>query len=165
LNEYATIQQESCFWRRSLWNKSRAEVNKSLKFAGDYELWMRFFDYGRLYCLETVLGGFRARSGNQASVEHLNDYTNEVNVIFRKRLKRLSIEEQRNLGRLSRYKKLYRLIPFLRIFLYNIYIRNLHYPPAILFDRKKQKFILESDTVFSFLKRELGYDDFLHGKY
>ena len=37
------IQQESTYWKRSLWEKSGASLNVSLKYAGDYELWMRFF--------------------------------------------------------------------------------------------------------------------------
>ena len=37
------IQQESTFWRRSLWEKAGASMDASRRIAGDFELWVRFF--------------------------------------------------------------------------------------------------------------------------
>lgn len=53
------IQQESTFWRRSLWDKAGGRVDSSLRVAGDFELWARFFDHADLYGVTTPLGGFR----------------------------------------------------------------------------------------------------------
>jgi glycosyltransferase involved in cell wall biosynthesis len=53
------IQQESTFWRRSLWNKAGGHVDSSLRMAGDFELWIRFFRHARLYSADVLIGGFR----------------------------------------------------------------------------------------------------------
>ncbi len=52
------IQQESTFWRRSLWEKAGGHV-KVLPLTLDYDLWYRFFKHAELYGVETPLGGFR----------------------------------------------------------------------------------------------------------
>ncbi len=53
------IQQESTFWRRGLWEKAGARVDISLRVAGDFELWSRFFEHSELYALAVPLGIFR----------------------------------------------------------------------------------------------------------
>lgn len=53
------IQQESTFWRRSLWERAGSRVATDLRLAGDFELWARFFEHAVLYGVETPLGGFR----------------------------------------------------------------------------------------------------------
>jgi GT2 family glycosyltransferase len=53
------LQQESTFWRRSLWEKAGATVAASLSLAGDFELWARFYEHAPLHGLATSLAGFR----------------------------------------------------------------------------------------------------------
>ncbi|UPW20062.1 glycosyltransferase [Agarivorans sp. TSD2052] len=52
------IQQESTFWRRSLWNKA-GPLNENLKLAADFHLWQRFAKYTDLVKVYSFLGGFR----------------------------------------------------------------------------------------------------------
>jgi glycosyltransferase involved in cell wall biosynthesis len=54
------IQQESTFWRRSLWERAGSRVNDSRRNASDFELWVRFFRYARLYSVDALIGGFRS---------------------------------------------------------------------------------------------------------
>ena len=42
LNNYIFIQQESTFWRRSLWEKAGGRINENYKLMVDGELWCRF---------------------------------------------------------------------------------------------------------------------------
>jgi glycosyltransferase involved in cell wall biosynthesis len=63
------IQQESTFWRRSLWKKTGGTLSTEFKSAGDFELWSRFFQYTDLYTLGTTLGGFR-KHADQKSSDH-----------------------------------------------------------------------------------------------
>jgi hypothetical protein len=72
------IQQESTFWRRSLWEKAGAHLRTNLHFAGDYELWNRFFRHAPLYSADVLIGGFRARSSGQASLDHMPAYEAEM---------------------------------------------------------------------------------------
>lgn len=53
------IQQESTFWRRSLWEKAGSHVDASRRNASDFELWVRFFRYAQLYPVDALIGGFR----------------------------------------------------------------------------------------------------------
>lgn len=53
------IQQESTFWRRSLWERAGAHVDASRRNGNDFELWVRFFRYARLYSVDALIGGFR----------------------------------------------------------------------------------------------------------
>jgi len=56
------IQQESTFWRRSLWEKAGAYLDASRRDGSDFELWVRFFRHARLYSVDALIGGFRVHS-------------------------------------------------------------------------------------------------------
>ena len=57
--DHRWIQQESVFWRRSLWERAGGRLDASLRYAADFDLWLRFFSLAKLYHVPTVLGGFR----------------------------------------------------------------------------------------------------------
>lgn len=71
------IQQESTFWRRSLWERAGGRLDTSLKVAADFELWARFYGQAELYGVSALLGGFR-KHGNQLSVHHRQQYMDEA---------------------------------------------------------------------------------------
>ncbi len=75
------IQQESTFWRRSLWERAGSRLDTSLKLAGDYELWSRFFDHAPLWQVEVPLGAFRRRAGQLSQVSH-DRYIEEARRVF-----------------------------------------------------------------------------------
>lgn len=75
------IQQESVFWRRSLWEKAGASLDTRYALAADFELWARFFQHTDLYTVHVPLGGFRYH-GNQRSVAQAADYRAEVHQIL-----------------------------------------------------------------------------------
>jgi glycosyltransferase involved in cell wall biosynthesis len=54
------IQQESTFWRRSLWQLAGSRVDDSRRYAADFELWVRFFRHAQLYPVDALIGGFRS---------------------------------------------------------------------------------------------------------
>jgi len=60
VNRY--IQQESTYWRRSLWDRSGSRVDDSRRNASDFELWVRFFRFARLYTVDALIGGYRTHS-------------------------------------------------------------------------------------------------------
>lgn len=72
------IQQESCFWRRTLWEKS-GPLRTDLRYAADYELWTRFARHADLYATTTVLGGFSVRGNQNRSIANRGKYMDEVN--------------------------------------------------------------------------------------
>ena len=72
----AWIQQESTFWRRSLWEKSGGCLSNNLKLAGDFELWCRFYLYANLYGASSPLGGFRSQY--QQRSRNIEEYAREA---------------------------------------------------------------------------------------
>jgi glycosyltransferase involved in cell wall biosynthesis len=60
------IQQESTFWRRSLWNAAGGKINENYKYMIDCELGSRFFKHAELYHVNTVLSGYRWHTTNRA---------------------------------------------------------------------------------------------------
>jgi glycosyltransferase involved in cell wall biosynthesis len=60
------IQQESVFWRRSLWERS-GPLDPDYHYACDFELWSRFLRCAPLYHVPTVLGGFRFHEDRRGS--------------------------------------------------------------------------------------------------
>ena len=74
------LQQESMFWRKSLWEKAGG-LNLTYKYAADFELWTRFAQYAELYSVSVPLAGFRIRPGEQKSSVHKDKYEEEVEEI------------------------------------------------------------------------------------
>lgn len=72
------IQQESVFWRRTLWDQAGGYIDQNHSLAADFELWLRFFRYGQLYTTSYILGGFRFRSENQKSFTQRSHYLQQA---------------------------------------------------------------------------------------
>jgi glycosyltransferase involved in cell wall biosynthesis len=77
------IQQESTFWRRSLWERAGSRLDESLKLAADFELWARFFEHTPLYGVKTTLAGFR-QYGDQKTAKQMQQYMAEAEGVLRK---------------------------------------------------------------------------------
>ena len=71
------LQQENMFWRRSLYEKAGG-ISIALKLAADYELWLKFSVYTRLYSVDVPLGSFRLMPGEQRSSLLKKQYDEEV---------------------------------------------------------------------------------------
>ena len=74
--DFRHIQQESTFWRRSLWQAAGASLDTRYRLANDFELWLRFFRRATLFTIDAPLGCFRFRAG-QRSIAHAADYERE----------------------------------------------------------------------------------------
>jgi len=72
------LQQESMFWRRSLWEKSEApSILAGYKLAGDYHLWKAFAEHAQLWTVSSVLAVF-STSPTQASRRYMSKYLEEM---------------------------------------------------------------------------------------
>lgn len=72
---YHAIQQESVFWRRSLWERAGGALDQRQGPAADFDLWLRFFDHARLYHVDTVLAGFRLHKQRLGAYEEYAGHT------------------------------------------------------------------------------------------
>lgn len=66
--DYRWIQQETVFWRRSLWERAGGRINEDYRLMVDGELWTRFFGEAELWHAQCVLGGYRQHNANRATV-------------------------------------------------------------------------------------------------
>jgi glycosyltransferase involved in cell wall biosynthesis len=77
------IQQESTFWRRSLWERAGGYLDTSYKLAADFELWARFWLHTELYGVSVPLAGIRLHEKRRAVV-HRRDYMREAEDIMKR---------------------------------------------------------------------------------
>ena len=59
------LQQESTFWRRSLWEKAGSSI-PDYDLAGDFALWCKFYEHADLVGVSYPLGGFRMIEGQRS---------------------------------------------------------------------------------------------------
>jgi glycosyltransferase involved in cell wall biosynthesis len=72
------IQQETCFWRRELWEEIGGRIPDRCRYAADFHLWAEFFRHAPVYGLDAPLAAFRFH-GESRSTE--NRYLEEVNLL------------------------------------------------------------------------------------
>lgn len=75
------IQQESTFWRRSLWERAGARLDTSLRLAGDFELWARFFGLAELVWIGGLVGRFRFHKDQRSQQWH-REYHDEAAAVL-----------------------------------------------------------------------------------
>lgn len=108
LGNYAWIQQESVFWRRSLWERAGGYINENYRLMVDGELWSRFFLHDSLFTVDCILGGYRMHATNRAR-EHLADCRAEMVAIIREMRCGVAEDVLRTAGVLARVKQLRRM--------------------------------------------------------
>jgi glycosyltransferase involved in cell wall biosynthesis len=75
------LQQESTFWRRSLWERAGGRIDTRWQIAADFALWLRFFQHAELYAVDTPLAGFR-QHGDQKTTHQKEFYRREATQIL-----------------------------------------------------------------------------------
>ena len=73
------IQQESVFWRRSLWEKTGGYIDENVHLMVDTELWCRFFLHAELWHIDQVIGGYRTYGLNRSHIAiHKQQVTEDI---------------------------------------------------------------------------------------
>lgn len=148
-NDYKWIQQESTFWRRSLWEKVHG-LNINLKLAGDFDLWLRFSMHDKMYITDSLIGGFRILNEGQLTT-NIDNYIKEIQTIINDHP--ISPKEKKKIKLLYLKRRINGL--FNRINIFNtqaIYLwlmkneKKEQDSHKITFSRKAQKFIC-NDTI------------------
>lgn len=146
--DFQFIQQESSFWKREVWEMAGSKMNLDYKYAGDMELWARFFRNTKLHTTTATFAGFRYNSQNQRSIEFRPEYLLECERAIKNELKKMNVFE-----RIAYF--------FLRIlglifgifFFYDVPLLNLIFPllfnipRPINFDFSKGKFVRKNLLV------------------
>jgi glycosyltransferase involved in cell wall biosynthesis len=72
------IQQESTFWRRSLWERAGARVDDTMRYAADFDLWLRFARFADPCAVAVPLGGFRRHGAQKTAASGVAEYFREA---------------------------------------------------------------------------------------
>ena len=75
--DFRWIQQESVFWRRTLWERAGGYVDESYKLMVDGELWTRFFPLDEFWHAHCILSGYRVHKANRAA-SRMNECIDEM---------------------------------------------------------------------------------------
>lgn len=146
--DFRYIQQESTFWRRSLFEKLDGEpFDLKYKYAGDCILWFKFFLHDDLYYVDIPLGKFRIRS-NQLSQSNIEAYVSEIedcvkSYVPQSKNEAKAIKKYASLRKRLKFLYKFKIIDIERI-KKRIYKKEL-LAVNIVYDDKTGKFILEKD--------------------
>lgn len=134
LNNYIFIQQESTFWRRSLWEKAGGKINENYKLMVDGELWCRYFKFTELYHVDKMLGGYRTHDTNRAKTQY-QEVLNEMSTAIEQLKKDLPANIVSRSNKLNIIKKFYNRAPrFLRkviVFINSILFSSTRYKVVV----------------------------------
>ncbi|MBR2373029.1 MAG: glycosyltransferase [Lentisphaeria bacterium] len=136
------VQQEGSFFKRSLWEQAGGKFS-SLRWASDYELWLRFSKLTTCYAVSALTAAFRMRSAGQASYENAKAYTQEAMQAIKEHLK-----EENIFRRLwFRLLRVVYSIPKIKNIILLAEKRFKIPEAAFVFDRTSQSWILYKDYV------------------
>jgi hypothetical protein len=88
-------------------------MSDKYKYAGDFDLWMRFFNHADLYNTETLLGSFRIGGKGQITRNFYPEYLSECDRIILEAKEKLTDSDKKILQRLKLYRKIQNRMPFL----------------------------------------------------
>lgn len=149
LTDDVCIQQDCTFWRRELWEKAGGYVSTKYSVAGDFELWLRFFKYEKLFTPPCLTGSFRLRKEGQLSMDG-NRYQDQVRSILQENEPDADLKKK--IEKIKKLNRIKYLLARTKLF-YGIMnpridnaIRLLNdFPPNIAFSRADQRFEILSD--------------------
>jgi glycosyltransferase involved in cell wall biosynthesis len=133
-NKY--IQQESTFWRRSLWDRAGGRLSTEFRAEGDFELWVRFFRHARLYPVNALIGGYRLHD-HALSASNIERYNRNCDEIAAREVQSLRGASRSALKAFRWISEAVKPIPKVRGLWYRIAIRGLYgmrgpdWPPVI----------------------------------
>ena len=105
------IQQESTFWRRSLWERAGGGLDLKYRLAGDFDLWARYFQHAELFILDVPVACFRLHDDQRSAVGYAA-YLSESKAILSRvggRPKKSILRKLSILGRKHRLNFIHRL--------------------------------------------------------
>jgi glycosyltransferase involved in cell wall biosynthesis len=121
------IQQESTFWRKTLWERAGGRVDATLRAEGDFELWVRFFRHAKLYSVDALIGGYRLHPEALSSSD-LERYHRTCDRIVEREVESLRSHKAMKLFRWM--NRMARSIPKVRGLWYRLVTKSLYKMPG-----------------------------------
>lgn len=146
--DFQFIQQESCFWRRGLWEKSGAKMDTQVKLAGDLGLWLRFFRHAKLYTTIASLAAFRQHTIQQRSRLFRDEYLNECHQLIKAEIEQFGFAKRAYLSALRYFGFALWPLHFYEIpILKKIYLNLYQIPPLLNYDMEKLEHRLSEEVI------------------
>jgi glycosyltransferase involved in cell wall biosynthesis len=123
-NKY--VQQESTFWRRSLWEKAGGYLDAALRAEGDFELWVRFFRHARLHSVNALIGGYRLHDGALSS-SNMERYNRNCDAIAAREVESLRGSRRAALKAFRWISEAVKTVPKMRGLWHRAAINNLYW--------------------------------------
>jgi glycosyltransferase involved in cell wall biosynthesis len=124
-NEF--IQQESTFWRRTLWERAGGALDTRYPDSGDFELWVRYFRHAQLHSIDALIGAFR-KHPDGIFVTNPSRYRRHCEEIIERELE--SVEWRRGLRSFRKLNGVVQRIPKVRRLWRSIVIKLLYRCPG-----------------------------------
>jgi glycosyltransferase involved in cell wall biosynthesis len=139
------IQQESTYWRRSLWDKAGAHVSTAYRYAGDLDLWMRFFPYSEPVSTNALIGAFRMSNAEQITQKHFEEYIAECDDIVDKAVKILPQDELSTIRKIKKGIEIRKKYPLISKLLsrYHPIFSKIKSPRSVNFDLQDKSFKMQ----------------------
>lgn len=127
---WQVIQQESTFWRKSLWEKTGAHLDENFIQGFDSELWTRFFKKVEHYFLMAPVGAYRKTTQSRSirGRKEFIKYTEKALRIMKKKAKKSDIFSSRVYALIKKYLRfgilenipdnIFSKTPYLKKFIY-----------------------------------------------
>ena len=141
------IQQESTFWRRSLWERAGGKLSTEYRAEGDFELWVRFFRHARLYSVNALIGGYRLHD-DALSSSNMERYNRNCDEIAAREVEKLDGRRRAALKAFRWISEAVKPIPKVRGLWYRAAIRSLYgmrgadWPPVIEYGEEEESWRL-----------------------
>ncbi len=126
-NKY--VQQESTFWRRSLWERAGGRLSTEHRAEGDFELWVRFFRHARLYSVNALVGGYRLHD-HALSSSNMERYNRNCDAIAAREVESLHGGRRAALKAFRWISETVKPIPKVRGLWHRVAIRGLYRVPG-----------------------------------
>jgi glycosyltransferase involved in cell wall biosynthesis len=126
-NKY--VQQESTFWRRSLWERAGGRLSTEHRAEGDFELWVRFFRHARLYSVNALVGGYRLHD-HALSSSNMERYNRNCDAIAAREVESLQGGRRAALKAFRWISETVKPIPKVRGLWHRVAIRGLYRVPG-----------------------------------
>jgi len=145
-NKY--IQQESTFWRRSLWEHAGGRLSTEYRAEGDFELWVRFFRHAKLYSVDALIAGYRRHEGALSS-SNMERYNRNCDEIAARGVEGLDRDRRAALKAFRWISEAVKPIPKVRGLWYRLAMRGLYgmrgpdWPPVVKYDFTRQNWKIE----------------------
>lgn len=109
-SHWGCVQQESTFWRRSVWAQVGG-LDQAFSLAADGDLWLRFAEQNEIHLVEALLGGIRVHEHQRSRIQ-LQEYDRELHQALKNSYARTGLRNESN--RWGRRRNILSRIPKVR---------------------------------------------------